>query len=39
MKEYQTILTTLENGALTIWLNRPDLHNAFNKAMLEELAD
>jgi len=39
MKEYQTIETTLENGVFTIWLNRPDLHNAFNKTMLEELTD
>jgi methylglutaconyl-CoA hydratase len=39
MKDYQTIETTLDNGTLTIWLNRPDMHNAFNKTMLEELAD
>jgi methylglutaconyl-CoA hydratase len=39
MKEYQTIETTLENGLFTIWLNRPDLHNAFNKTMLEELTE
>jgi len=39
MKEYQTIETTLEHGVFTIWLNRPDLHNAFNKTMLEELTE
>jgi methylglutaconyl-CoA hydratase len=36
---YQTIETTNESGVFTIWLNRPDVHNAFNKAMLEEIAD
>jgi len=39
MKDYQTIETTLENGVFTIWLDRPDLHNAFNKTMLEELTE
>ena len=39
MKEYQTIETVVDNGVMTIWLNRPDVHNAFNKTMLEELAD
>jgi len=39
MKNYLTIVTTLENGVFTIWLNRPDLHNAFNKTMLEELSE
>jgi methylglutaconyl-CoA hydratase len=39
MKEYQTIETTLENGVFTVWLNRPDLHNAFNKTMLEEVTE
>jgi methylglutaconyl-CoA hydratase len=39
MKEYQTIETTIENGVLSIRLNRPDVHNAFDKTMLEELID
>jgi methylglutaconyl-CoA hydratase len=39
MKEYQTIETTIENGVFTIWLNRPELHNAFNKTMLIELTE
>jgi methylglutaconyl-CoA hydratase len=39
MNEYQTIETTLENDVFTIWLNRPDLHNAFNKTMLLELTE
>ena len=39
MKEYKTIELILENGVLTIWLDRPDVHNAFDGVMLEELAD
>ncbi len=39
MKIYKTIETTTDNGVLTIWLNRPDLHNAFNETMLRELTD
>ena len=38
MKKYQTIETGIVSGVLTIWLNRPDVHNAFNKTMLEEVA-
>jgi methylglutaconyl-CoA hydratase len=34
---YQTIETSNDQGVFTIFLNRPDLHNAFNKIMLEEL--
>jgi len=37
MIEYQTIETTSDLGVLTIWLNRPDVHNAFNEIMLREL--
>ncbi|MBN1198489.1 MAG: enoyl-CoA hydratase/isomerase family protein [Bacteroidales bacterium] len=36
---YTTIETTNENGIFTIWLNRPEVHNAFNKTMLEEIAE
>ena len=39
MNIYKTIETTIDNGVLTIWLNRPDLHNAFNETMLRELTD
>jgi methylglutaconyl-CoA hydratase len=39
MKDYQTIEAIIENAVLTIWLNRPDVHNAFDKTMLEELTD
>lgn len=36
---YTTIETTLENRIFTIWLNRPEVHNAFNSSMLKELAE
>jgi len=36
---FTTIETTNENGIFTIWLNRPEVHNAFNKTMLKELAE
>ncbi|MGE5107244.1 MAG: enoyl-CoA hydratase/isomerase family protein [Sphingobacteriales bacterium] len=35
---YQTILTLLENGILTITINRPDKLNALNKTVIEELS-
>jgi methylglutaconyl-CoA hydratase len=37
MKEFETIITTLETGVLTLTLNRPEVHNAFNEKMLREL--
>lgn len=39
MKDYQTILTVQENHLLTIWLNRPELHNAMNDIMIAELTE
>jgi len=39
MKDYQTIEVSTENRVLTIRLNRPDKHNAFNETMLQELTD
>jgi methylglutaconyl-CoA hydratase len=39
MKIYKTLEITLENRILTIWLNRPEVHNAFDETMLRELAD
>ncbi len=36
---YQTIATTFANGIFTISLNRPEVHNAFNRMMLVELDD
>jgi methylglutaconyl-CoA hydratase len=37
MPMYKTIETTLDQGVLTVWLNRPELHNAFDETMLREL--
>jgi len=39
MATYTTLLYTLINKILTITLNRPDVYNAFNEAMKEELND
>ena len=39
MKSYKTIETGIEKGVLTIRLNRPDVHNAFDETMLQELTD
>jgi methylglutaconyl-CoA hydratase len=35
--EYQTLEVAVENGRATIWLNRPEIHNAFNATMINEL--
>jgi enoyl-CoA hydratase len=37
MSNYSTILTALDNGILTITINRPDKLNALNKTVIEEL--
>jgi methylglutaconyl-CoA hydratase len=37
MKEYKTIEIFSENNVVTIWLNRPEIHNAFNEEMISEL--
>ena len=39
MESYKTIELSLDKGVITIWLNRPDLHNAFDKTMLVELTE
>jgi methylglutaconyl-CoA hydratase len=36
---YKTLETNLDQGVFTIWLNRPEVHNAFDETMLRELAD
>ncbi len=38
-QEFETLRWELEDGILTVWLNRPDVHNAFNDTMLSELVD
>jgi len=37
MNNYNTIETTEDHGVFTIWLNRPEVHNAFDETMLREL--
>ena len=39
MTNYQTLELSTNQGVLTIWLNRPDLHNAFDETMLRELTE
>lgn len=38
-KNYRTIKFEIKNKIITVWLNRPEVHNAFNAMMLTELAD
>jgi methylglutaconyl-CoA hydratase len=39
MNTYKTIDCSVETGVLTILLNRPGVHNAFDETMLRELTD
>ncbi len=39
MPTYETLLTDLRNGILTITMNRPDVYNALNETMKQELND
>ena len=39
MKQYKTIELTLEANVLTVWMNRPEVHNAFDLTMLLELTE
>ncbi|MBM2815038.1 MAG: enoyl-CoA hydratase/isomerase family protein [Ignavibacteria bacterium] len=39
MKDYQTISLVHEKGRAVVTLSRPQLHNAFNYTLLEELID
>ncbi|MBF0362441.1 MAG: enoyl-CoA hydratase/isomerase family protein [Oligoflexia bacterium] len=38
-KHYKTIETTISNDVAYIYLNRPEVHNAFNDVMIDELTD
>ncbi len=37
MNEYKTIEIVSENNISSLWLNRPEVHNAFNEQMIFEL--
>ena len=39
MKTYTNILLHIENGILTISVNRPDKLNALNKETIQEIGD
>jgi len=39
MKNYQTILFEQREDLGIIWLNRPEIHNAFNEVMIAELIE
>jgi methylglutaconyl-CoA hydratase len=38
-KKYETILVSYEGKIARVWLNRPEIHNAFNAVMIQELID
>ena len=38
-KSYETLRYEINNSIITIWLNRPHVHNAFNDTMLSDLVD
>ncbi|MDE3214700.1 MAG: enoyl-CoA hydratase/isomerase family protein [Bacteroidota bacterium] len=37
MGNYATLLTSLENGILTVWINRPEKLNALNRQVFDDL--
>jgi methylglutaconyl-CoA hydratase len=39
MKNYESISFELKDSIGTVWLNRPDVHNALNEQMISEIAD
>jgi len=39
MKNYTTISVGQEDAVFTVWLNRPEIRNAFNEIMISELLD
>lgn len=38
-KQFETIRYEITEGIITVWLNRPEVHNAFNDTMLTELVE
>lgn len=38
MKKFETIEVKIDQKVATVWLNRPQIHNAFNEIMIEELS-
>ncbi|WP_374246054.1 enoyl-CoA hydratase/isomerase family protein [Zoogloea sp.] len=36
---FETLEIARDGGIATIWMNRPDVHNAFNEALIAELTD
>lgn len=39
MKEYKTIIIESKNQVINVWLNRPEVHNAMNAQMIEDLTN
>ncbi len=39
MKNYETLEIELNDSICTVWLNRPDVHNALNQELIAELID
>lgn len=39
MKTFKTIELEVKENVGTLWLNRPDIHNAFNEVMIRELIE
>lgn len=39
MKTYNSLEITLEKNVATVWMNRPNVHNAFNNVMIAEITD
>jgi len=39
MRKFETIEVILDKAILTVYLNRPEIHNAFNETMLKELIE
>jgi len=37
MNDFKTILVSKDHNQATLWLNRPEVHNAMNELMIEEL--